>query len=629
MGVNVQMDLLDFLTKEELIRFFHCKKTEMSCMEEPNIFLHQLRDHNLVPEKLYKTVVKMRCKEKRKDGVYQILDWLEKERSDSVHLFWTCVFKDHILQKYPVLRLLRNSLMDGSFRVYENLPDPVDQTERESEPIQIEETTAKEKKKGTKRKKSAEETEEDEQPGPSCPSTPKQKKSAKKLVFSTPKKGDKGDIWTYALFKTHLPVTCGDKEGTLYRDKLTKGGKCILSNGRWFTPASFESFAGKGKWKNWKVSIRCQKTPLQKLIKDGHLHSPLKKRRCVKESPKVLFPVSSSESSSPLSESSVEVEHSGEDVLDEQIEEEEDESGEEEEDDEAEEGEIGPVDPSLFQTPSLPVNCGSVSGVLYKCRFASGSRSKSIRTEERWFTPEEFVKQELTLIDGHWKKDIQCHGKTLNYLLKKKILSIHSLLCKCSLCISKDQDQHQDNDDVCFICNTEGDLLCCDECPRAFHNHCHLPAVEDDSLGEKWVCTFCVLKTNQGWWQPTQMTKEEVLGSSISQYILHCEYLLLCMYKDDIEHVFTGDPTETISGYSRVIPNPMWLDRVKTKLQNKQYKTLGQFVSDVRLIFHNCHMFNKDPHRTTTEQSNDVFDKLGSRLEEVFEKEFQTIFDIH
>ncbi|XP_036420038.1 nuclear body protein SP140-like protein isoform X2 [Colossoma macropomum] len=622
MGANLQMDPLDFLNKEDLIRFFHCKKTEMSCMEEPNIFLHQLRDHNLVPEKLYKKVVKMRCKEKRKDGVYQILDWLEKERSDSVYLFWTCVFKDHILQKYPVLRLLRNSLMDGSFRVYENLPDPVGQTERENEPAQIKETTAKEKKKGTKRKKSAEETEEDEQPGPSCPSTPNLKKPAKKLMFSSPKKGDKGDIWTWALFKSHLPVTCGDKEGTLYRDKLARGGKCILSNRRWFTPASFENFAGKGRSKNWKLSIRCQKTPLQKLIKDGHLQSPLRKRRCVKESQQVLLPVSSSESSSPHSESSAEMEHSGEEVLEEQSEEEEEESEEDEAEaeDEAEEGETGPVDPSLFQTPSLPVRCGSVSGVLYKCRFASGSRSKSIRTEECWLTPEEFVKQELTLIDGHWKKDIRCHGKTLNYLLKKKILSVHSLLCICSLCSSNDQAQDQDNDDECFICNTEGDLLCCDECPRAFHNQCHLPAVQDDSLGEKWVCTFCVLKANQSWWQPTQMTEEEALGSSISQYILHCQYLLLCMYKEDIEHVFTGDPTKTISGYSKVIPDPMWLDRVKTKLQNKQYKTLDQFVSDVRLIFRNCHNFNK---------GNDVFDKLGSRLEEVFEKEFQTIFDIH
>ncbi len=48
----------------------------------------------------------------------------------------------------------------------------------------------------------------------------------------------------------------------------------------------------------------------------------------------------------------------------------------------------------------------------------AGSRGKCIRTEERWFTPEEFVKQEPTLTDGRWKKDILCHGKTLNFLLK-------------------------------------------------------------------------------------------------------------------------------------------------------------------------------------------------------------------
>ncbi|XP_037393193.1 nuclear body protein SP140-like protein [Pygocentrus nattereri] len=492
------MDLLDFLTKEELIRFFHCKKTEMSCMAEPNIFLHQLRDHNLVPEKLYKKVVKMRCKEKRKDGVYQILDWLEKERSDSVHLFWTCVFKDHILQKYPVLRLFRNNLIDGSFRVYENLPAPVDQTERENKPVQIKKSTAKEKKRERKRKKRHEEMEEDKQPGPSCPSIPKKKKPAKKLMF--------------------------------------------------------------------------------------------------------------------FSESTAEMKRSGEEVQDEQKKEGEEEGREEEEDN------TGPVHPSVFQAPSLPVSCGSVNGVLYKCRFASGSRSKSIRTEERWFTPEEFVRQELTLIDGHWKKDIRCHSKTLNYLSKKQILIVHSLLCSCNLCSPMEQDLlDEKNDDECFICDSDlGDLLCCDECPRAFHHQCHLPAVQDDSLGEKWMCTFCVLKTKQRCRQPRQMTEKEALDSSISQYILHCEYLLLYMYKEDIDWVFIEDPTKTVSGYSRVITDPMWVDRVTTKLQNKQYKTLGQFVSDVRLIFHNCHIFNK----------GNKFDKLGSRLSEVFEREFKTIFNI-
>lgn len=55
----------------------------------------------------------MKSKEKRRGGVYDILDWLEKERGQFVKKFFSCVFQDHILQKYPVLRLLRNSLMDG------------------------------------------------------------------------------------------------------------------------------------------------------------------------------------------------------------------------------------------------------------------------------------------------------------------------------------------------------------------------------------------------------------------------------------------------------------------------------------------------------------------------------------
>ena len=48
------MDPLDFVTEEQLKHFLHCKKNEMSLMEPPYIFLNQLRDHNLLPENMYK-----------------------------------------------------------------------------------------------------------------------------------------------------------------------------------------------------------------------------------------------------------------------------------------------------------------------------------------------------------------------------------------------------------------------------------------------------------------------------------------------------------------------------------------------------------------------------------------------
>ncbi|XP_059408383.1 nuclear body protein SP140-like protein isoform X2 [Carassius carassius] len=599
MGVSAQMDQLDFLTNEELLFFFHRKKTEISCIEQPHRLLTQLRDHDLVPEKLFETVKKMRSREQKEKGFYEVLDWVEKKRPQYMHQFWRCVCEDHILLLYPTLRILRNSLLDGTFKLYEKPPDVETLTDEEESEGKAEK--GKEKRYKRTRSKDDRSSEDSDGPGPSSTSTPKRRKPVKKPTFSSPaKKGDKQEIWTWPIYKIHLPVTCGDKEGTLYREKLPKGEKCILSQGRWFSPADFEKFAGKENCKNWKSSIRCRNITLKKLIEEEHLRCPpteRRKRTCVQKNMNKKFPVSSSESSSADLETSS--------SLMEEIEDEE----EEEED---------MADLSVFQAPSLPVTCVSLTGTLYKYRFASGSRGKCIRTEERWFTPEEFVKQEPTLTDGLWKKDILCHGKTINFLLQKKFLRIHSLLCECVKCSTQEEDLiAQKNDDECYVCHSEGDLVCCDECPRAFHSHCHLPAVHGDSPGE-WICTLCVLRNNQQWLDSNYMSEQEAFNAPVSQYILHCHYLLLCVYRKDIQKVFVEDPRQTVRRYSEIITQPMWLDRIKQKLDSREYQTVGAFVSDFQLIFSNCSMFNRD----------NEFGRMGARLKQMFEEEFRKIFSI-
>ncbi|KAK3508367.1 hypothetical protein QTP70_022943 [Hemibagrus guttatus] len=371
-----------------------------------------------------------------------------------------------MLQKYPFLCSLMTSLLEDFVKVH-GQPD-------------AKKVTGSEKKKGrNKRKRCTDESEEEEEePHTSSVSRSSQRRADVKPRMSPMKEEEPEDIWISDCSKT-LSVTCGDKEGTLYGDKLARGEECILSEDEWFTPHEFERFSGKGNSKNWKQSIRYQNTPLQKLIKL----------------------------------------------------EEEDIKQEEEEEDDSE-----PADLSKFQDFALPVSCGSVSGSLYKSRFA-GPRSKSIRTEEHWFTPEEFVKKEITLTDGHWKKDILCQGKTLHYLVKKKILYIHSLLCYCRLCRPENQ---------------------------------------------------------------------------------HCEYLLLRLYKEDTRCVFTDDPTTTVEKYNSMISKPMWLNRVKTKLQNKEYKIMAEFVNDIILIFNNCKIFNKD----------NEFGKMGERLSKLFAEDLYTVFNI-
>ncbi|MCI4395315.1 hypothetical protein PGIGA_G00178870 [Pangasianodon gigas] len=363
--------LLDMIPQEELVKFFRSNKTQISCMDEPHTFLNQLRDNSLVPEDLYQKVIKMRNKERRQCGVYQILEWLEKQGGQCVKKFWRSVFQDHILTKYSALRSLQTSFLDGSFRVIENLSDA-------EKLIGSEEKETEQKKGGTKRKKCNDETEAEDTDPSSMPG-PSQKRPA--------------------------------------------------------------------------------------------------------------------------------------------------------------------MEPTFLES--------------------TGSQLQESRSTQSSKDPLDQIK-----------------------------------------------------DDACFICNEEGNLVHCTECPRAFHYRCHLPMLQEETLGDSWKCTFCVLKTNQQ--LQIQMRREDILNSPVSGKIRHCEYLLMCMYKGDELHVFTGNPTTRDAEWSSVISEPMWLDKVKTKLQDNKYRTVGEFVRDINLIFKNCQTLNSD----------NEFGKMGARLNKIFEREFQTIFKI-
>ena len=49
------------------------------------------------------------------------------------------------------------------------------------------------------------------------------------------------------------------------------------------------------------------------------------------------------------------------------------------------------------------------------------------------------------------------------------------------------------NDNFCHVCRGTGDLICCDECPRAFHMHCITPRMTkaEEAPGAHWACRVC------------------------------------------------------------------------------------------------------------------------------------------
>ncbi|XP_077414797.1 uncharacterized protein LOC144044334 isoform X2 [Vanacampus margaritifer] len=644
---------MDFPGDEELLQFFHCSKTEMSCMENPHTFVRQLRDYDLIPEHFYKKVNRTKSKEALKKGLYEILDWFERERSQRIKVFWRCVFKETIVNQYPTLQELRNSIRDGSFHLdtqtFNYKPQEETIVRKRKEPSQDENVERRQESPLPKKKREKKNhlRRDEEQPSQSSPSTkksllnsrrqeetnvrkreepsedenverrqespvPKKKKEKKnhlcneeegpsqscstprkkKIVFSTPLKGATNDIWTWPLFKSNnLPVTCGNLKGTLNQDWLEKGQPCILVDKQWLTPPEFESLGGKSSNKNWKISIRCMNTPLAKLLETGHLQRASFRTRG-KKAKELLFTNDGSTNTDSNHEVKSEVQpqempSSSHDTN---------------------------TDMSVFN-----VTCGALSGKLHKKRFARGTCGHSIRTDVRWMTPADFAKDALGSKDACWQKDIMWEGQSLGVVIYENLLRIHSLLCTCRLCEPSDSDlEEQQNDDECFVCKGEGDLVICDQCPRSFHPECHLPPVDNTILSDNrtWVCTFCVFSTTKEWRYSDNLERDVILSKQISKHMLECHYLLLLLFSADDKQFFATNPCGDLQDYSAVVKTPMWLCKIAEKIKNNDYCYVAEFVSDVQLIFSNCALYKNNPH----------FLSVGSRLKKLFDEEFKNAF---
>ncbi|CAN9505863.1 unnamed protein product [Ophioblennius macclurei] len=601
-------DPLEFILDEELLQTFHRQKTTMSCMDNPQTFLNQLRDHKFVPEDKYEKVSRMKSRERIKQSIYEILDWVANKRSKDIRRFWKCVFNDVVLNEYPTISKLHRSFLDGSFRSATQLAQTADEEAGDSNKSgQLSENEKKQKHSvKRKRKRKSESDDAQEQPGPSSLATPTKTKKSQKVIYSSPlKKGEKGEIWNWPIYKSHLPVTCGDQKATLQRERLAKGEKCIWVNEQWLTPNEFEKLGGKERNKNWKYSIRCEEIPLGTLIKEGHLKCSRRKKgskRTKKSLPAVPLLITDSE------EDDVDEETSNDD-------EEPQSSADEEEDAACHDDE---------SQKFFNVTCGALTGKLYKERFATGSCGKSIRTETSWMTPKDFAKKGLDQTDILWRRDVQWEGKPLSCLIEKAILRIHASDCSCKHCEPDEDDQkNQENDDECWVCrsNHSEDVVVCDYCPRAFHQKCHLPHIEDCQLSDDgpWKCTICAFERSQGGRDTDTVDKNGVMSYQMPQYTQECRFLILSLCGADEKQRFATNPSLYLRNYSSFIRNPMWLSKVADKLQNNKYQTVGQFVSDVQLIFTNCAEYYA---------SDEDICAIGEKLKQLFERQFMTAFNV-
>ncbi|MEJ1277315.1 bromodomain adjacent to zinc finger domain 2A [Cricetulus griseus] len=197
---------------------------------------------------------------------------------------------------------------------------------------------------------------------------------------------------------------------------------------------------------------------------------------------------------------------------------------------------------------------------------------------------------------------------------------------------------------TCLVCR-KGDndefLLLCDGCDRGCHIYCHRPKMEAVPEGD-WFCTVClaqqveeefsqrpgfpkrgqkrkssfplnfpegdsrrrrVLSRNRESPAVSQCSEDGLSPSKRRRFSMRshhsdltfCEIILMEMESHDAAWPFL-EPVNPrlVSGYRRVIKNPMDFSTMRERLLRGGYTSSEEFAADALLVFDNCQTFNED-----------------------------------
>nr|XP_012416313.1 PREDICTED: nuclear body protein SP140-like protein [Odobenus rosmarus divergens] len=278
-----------------------------------------------------------------------------------------------------------------------------------------------------------------------------------------------------------------------------------------------------------------------------------------------------------------------------------------------------------FCLPELPVTCGEAKGILYKEKMKQGTSEKCIKGEDgRWFTFREFEVEGNYSRSKNWKMSVRCGGFPLKDLIKNKYLPDPPIRRRREQTIPEPSsndffDPYPGNSNICEVCRGPGKLFCCDTCPKSFHEKCHIHHI--DANRDPWSCIFCRIKALQQRYPQSQrchQVSEVLKRRMVPEEQLKCEFVLLKVYCCSKSLFFASRPhysNDTSHGLKR----PMWLNKIKKKLNRKLYLQVEGFVQDMCLIFQNHRAFYKD---------NQKFIKLGLQLQAIFENSFRNTFAI-
>uniref|UniRef100_A0A8C0ETI9 Tyrosine-protein kinase BAZ1B n=1 Tax=Bubo bubo TaxID=30461 RepID=A0A8C0ETI9_BUBBB len=193
---------------------------------------------------------------------------------------------------------------------------------------------------------------------------------------------------------------------------------------------------------------------------------------------------------------------------------------------------------------------------------------------------------------------------------------MHVLLGMLDACIKWDMSAENAR---CKVCRKKGEddkLILCDECNKAFHLFCLRPALYEIPDGE-WQCPACQPSTARRSSRGRGLERKALLTTNFLGLKTHpfcgqvlqtkktarrqnlelqkCEEILSKLIKYRFSWPFREPvTTEEAEDYFEVISNPMDFQTMQSKCSCGNYRSVQEFLSDIKQVFSNAERYNQN-----------------------------------
>ncbi|KAH9496698.1 hypothetical protein Btru_009693 [Bulinus truncatus] len=154
--------------------------------------------------------------------------------------------------------------------------------------------------------------------------------------------------------------------------------------------------------------------------------------------------------------------------------------------------------------------------------------------------------------------------------------------------------ENNKNDYFCWVCHKDGQLVCCELCPRVYHTKClsHEFIEEQD-----WVCPECEKIMRAECTDTRSKTMTMISLDTLCTLLKFALERMRSVGASTFEH-----PVDTVQfpNYSEYVYYPMSLSVLEKNIKRKMYGCTESFLADAKWLYHNSVVYNGFVNKITS-----------------------------